>query len=421
MAKQLAACVILALLISVTSGTLPAKIGTANFTYEQTPVPYVQPPKSLTISISSPENKTYNVNNIPFDFSCTVSKNNTEITEVVYYLDGSENSVSYNPFSISSNWSMNLVGLSEGTHTIRVFASARNYVTYASVIAMPLDIPVENGTAYSEIISSYSEACFTIYTPPSITASPPKINTYGTSGSPSSYTVSTRAARLDTQSHGVWSWGPSPKDWIATQAVTFDDENKKATDHFETNPTETRFGNVALGFWADKGGFTTSPNMIPIKQQQRLMVEVNLTITNLTLTSGSVLRSAIVICLLKATEGAYRYVELDFYDSPQALQSNQGNISEGGDVVYNGSDVVEFRVDQLPTNESRHYTLNFQDYIQRAWGIDENDQIAGLYLVIESSGGVANTFEVEVKDFVLYRVAVDDMAKIETLTSAATS
>ncbi len=63
-----------------------------------------------------------------------------------------------------------------------------------------------------------------------------------------------------------------------------------------------------------------------------------------------------------------KYNELDFYDNTQALNHPQGNIRNGGNMIFKGGDVVEFKYDSIPLGEWRHYEFNLTRRHENAWG-----------------------------------------------------
>jgi hypothetical protein len=139
--------------------------------------PYVPPPDNPpAISLQSPSNSTYNVNNITLRIVITLPlQNDTEIVSVSYYLDGVEYTLAnYGRYSFNGhrvtdfpntlNFTKTLYGLSEGAHTLRVTVASRSSATYVSVMVVPYDYPIEYDTAYSELVWSHSEINFTIDT-----------------------------------------------------------------------------------------------------------------------------------------------------------------------------------------------------------------------------------------------------------------
>jgi hypothetical protein len=132
--------------------------------------PYVPPPDNPpAISLQSPSNSTYNVNNITLRIVVTLPlQDNIEIVSVSYYLDGVEYTVAnYGRYSFNGhlvtdfpnplNFTKTLYRLSEGAHTLRATVASRSSATYVSVMIVPYYYPVEYDTAYSELVWSHSE------------------------------------------------------------------------------------------------------------------------------------------------------------------------------------------------------------------------------------------------------------------------
>jgi len=77
---------------------------------------------------------------------------------------------------------------------------------------------------------------------------------------------------------------------------------------------------------------------------------------------------------------------MDFWDSPKTLRHPSGNIRFGGDVVYRGGDVVEYKIDQLIIGEWTNYSLDLTQFIDRAWSIKPGDLLESVYVVVETIG-----------------------------------
>jgi len=99
-------------------------------------------------------------------------------------------------------------------------------------------------------------------------------------------------------------------------------------------------------------------------------------------------------CAVQRLDGSVVYTELDILDSPNTLRHPNGNTQGGGDVIFKGGDVVEYRIDEIPLGIWRHYSLNLTGFIDRAWAIEEGDQLESVYVVIESE---LNPVEVELR------------------------
>ena len=63
------------------------------------------------------------------------------------------------------NYSIALNELSEGTHTLRIFASSRSYIYYAALMFLPgIPVPNSTSTAFSSLKSGWHEINFTVDT-----------------------------------------------------------------------------------------------------------------------------------------------------------------------------------------------------------------------------------------------------------------
>jgi hypothetical protein len=79
-----------------------------------------------------------------------------------------------------------------------------------------------------------------------------------------------------------------------------------------------------------------------------------------------------------------KYTELDFYDSPQALSHPKGNIKNGGNIIFRGGDVVEFKYDSIPIGEWTHYEFNLTKWHEAAWGCTAKaGLLESVYIVVE--------------------------------------
>jgi len=89
-------------------------------------------------------------------------------------------------------------------------------------------------------------------------------------------------------------------------------------------------------------------------------------------------------CAVQRENGEVIYTELDFKDSPNTLNHPKGNIRDGGDIVYQGGNVVEFKLDEIELDEWVKFDVRLTDFIDRAWKIKEGDKLESVYIVIES-------------------------------------
>lgn len=88
---------------------------------------------------------------------------------------------------------------------------------------------------------------------------------------------------------------------------------------------------------------------------------------------------------------------MDLWDSPNTLRHPSGNIKFGGNIVYRGGDVVEYKIDQAIISEWTNYSLDLTWFIDRAWSLKPGDMLESVYVVVETMG-VPVEVTVEVDD-----------------------
>jgi hypothetical protein len=104
-------------------------------------------------------------------------------------------------------------------------------------------------------------------------------------------------------------------------------------------------------------------------------------------TGGEWLRLALA-CAVKRGDGGVVYTEMDFWDSAAAMRHVTGDLPFGGNVVYRGGDVVEYKVDQIGIGKWRNYTLDLTGRVDSAWGLKPGDMLESVYVVVEAEGSV---------------------------------
>lgn len=150
-------------------------------------------------------------------------------------------------------------------------------------------------------------------------------------------------------------------------------------------------GHVATGMWWTRG--FKGERKIPIYQME-IQVEFDIFIEELRYEEpGEWLRVALA-CAVERSDGGVVYTELDIFDSPHTQRHENGDITAGGDIVYRGGDVVEYKIDEIPLKTWRHYSLNLTRWIDRSWKIREGDLLESVYIVIEAD---KNPVEVELR------------------------
>jgi hypothetical protein len=100
-------------------------------------------------------------------------------------------------------------------------------------------------------------------------------------------------------------------------------------------------------------------------------------------------------CAVQRNEGLVVYTEMDFWDSLNTLKHPYGNIQLGGDIIYKGGDVVEYKIDQASIGEWRNYHLDLTNYIDRAWRLKPGDLLESVYIVVETTGSANVSLKVD--------------------------
>ena len=184
----LALALIVALLMSVVAGVLLANLASANPVVSRgTPQP------EFTISVLSHGNKTYTATSVQLSFTVylppkwdldfyapdsIISTVYPNIVAVQYSLDGFQHQLAGG--EISKLVSVNLWGLSEGTHTLEVTANATWY--FKEFKGVP-------GRVYQNVFASSGLIKFTVDTLPGVSVLSPQNKTYDASAVPLGLTV----------------------------------------------------------------------------------------------------------------------------------------------------------------------------------------------------------------------------------------
>lgn len=150
-------------------------------------------------------------------------------------------------------------------------------------------------------------------------------------------------------------------------------------------------GHIATGMWWTKG--FKEKRKIPIYNSE-IRVDFDIYLEKFTYQGpGEWLRIALA-CAVQRTDGSVVYTEIDISDSPNTMRHSKGDIDLGGDIIYQGGDVVEFKLDETPLKTWTHYRLDLTGYIDKAWKIEEGDRLESVYIVIESEN---NPVEVKLR------------------------
>ena len=139
-------------------------------------------------------------------------------------------------------------------------------------------------------------------------------------------------------------------------------------------------GHVAAGMWWTKG--FREKEKIPLSDSE-IRVDFDVYLDKFEFVgNGEWLRVALA-CAVQRGDGGVVYTEMDIADSPNTLRHPLGTIGLGGDVIYSGGDVVEYRLDETPEKSWKHYSIDLTGYVERAWEIEEGDLLESVYIVVE--------------------------------------
>jgi hypothetical protein len=167
--------------------------------------------------------------------------------------------------------------------------------------------------------------------------------------------------------------------------------------------------NIATGFW---WGSFPNGNKYPIDDIQTLEAVVDINVIRADYSDNDWLRYAIDTAVVRnngplCSNYSVIYTELDFWDSPAALHHPNGNINQGGDTIFAGGNVVEYKIDNWenrPLNQWKHYHIDFLPYINSTLktlcngvGIQSGDKLESVYVVIETNS--STTSEILVANF----------------------
>jgi len=159
--------------------------------------------------------------------------------------------------------------------------------------------------------------------------------------------------------------------------------------------TADEAGHIATGAW-----WTTSfksNSKIPLHASKPIRLIASFRVNILTVHhegDNEWLRIALA-CAVQRSDGSVVYTELDFWDSPNTLKHASGNIKFGGNIVYKGGDVVEYKIDQVGIGEWTNYSLDLTRYIDLAWSLKSGDSLESVYVVVETMGVVEVTVNVD--------------------------
>lgn len=172
--------------------------------------------------------------------------------------------------------------------------------------------------------------------------------------------------------------------------ITFTNETEM---HLQTTASES--GHIATGAWWTTAFKTRQKLPLYTSKPVQIVASLRINILNADCSGGNEWLRIALVCATQRADGSVVYTEMDIWDSPPALASPSGNINLGGNTVYKGGDVVEYKIDQAPENEWRSHTLNLTYHINNAWQLKPGDMLESVYFVVEAAGAVTATVKAD--------------------------
>jgi hypothetical protein len=144
-------------------------------------------------------------------------------------------------------------------------------------------------------------------------------------------------------------------------------------------------GHIAAGMWWTAGFKSRAKIPLYGNMPLRVCVDFDIKVDNVEYEVGGEWLRIALACAVQRNDCSVVYTELDLWDSPNTQRHSEGNIRLGGDIIYQGGDVVEFKIDQTPVEVWKHYRVDLTCYVDRAWRIRLGDRLESVYIVIESA------------------------------------
>jgi len=154
-------------------------------------------------------------------------------------------------------------------------------------------------------------------------------------------------------------------------------------------------GHVAAGAWWTCSFKTNQRIPLYLSTPRTVVAEFRADVASVRLENGNEWLRFALACAVKRLDGTIVYTEMDFWDSPAALDDPSGNVSSGGNVVYHGGDVVEYKIGQAQIGQWTSYRIDLTRQISSAWSLKPGDSLESVYAVIEVIGGIAATLKVD--------------------------
>lgn len=185
------------------------------------------------------------------------------------------------------------------------------------------------------------------------------------------------------EDHMYWSPHATGLEDVSKWNVTFTDE---LSISIKTERADS--GHVAAGAWWTSAFKPANKLSLYSSKPMRLLASFTANVAFAKCISGQEwLRFAIAFAVQRS-DGSVVYTELDFWDSPKVLDSEKGDVRTGGDLIYSGGGVVEYKIAQAGIGIWTNYSLDLGSCFDRAWSVKTGDMLESVYLVVEVVGDV---------------------------------
>jgi hypothetical protein len=199
--------------------------------------------------------------------------------------------------------------------------------------------------------------------------------------------------------HNIVYWNPHSTGLTnaSTWEATFEEETEIS---LKTSANET--GHVATGAWWTTSFRTREKLPLFTSKPVQIAVSLRMKLVEIDCRKGNEWVRIALACAVQRDDGTVVYTETDVWDSPAALLSPNGNMPLGGNVIYRGGDVVEYKIDQAAIGEWKNYSVDLTRHIDLAWSLKSGDVLESAYIVVEIIGEVSVT--VKIDDFWLTKL-----------------
>jgi hypothetical protein len=159
--------------------------------------------------------------------------------------------------------------------------------------------------------------------------------------------------------------------------------------------TDNEAGHVATGAWWTTSFKTHEKLPLFTSKPVRVVANFSLNIVEIDLSKGNEWLRIALACAVQRTDGQVVYTESDVWDSSAALSSPSSNLVTGGNIVYRGGDVVEYKIDQATVGKWTNYSIELTKSVDSAWSLKSGDVLESAYIVVEAIGSVSATVAID--------------------------